>query len=409
MPSETALHTALFERLLVGVILALAFVGTFFVGFATTYVLAGLALVAIGYLLARRGDVRWRLDPMARIFLAAFVLLAVLFALTATTPRDVELTFNFTAFLIYAPLAILLSRHPRSANALTIASLALAGVGLATAICVVQVFVLNEGRAAGFNSDTIRFADTAVIFGFLSVMGWREVSGVRRWLFLLGPVLALGVVVLTGARIDMIAYPAVAVVTLFLMVPRRWVVPLAIALVAVLVAAGLLIAFSGNARFDSLLTTIGQIASGQTVSDESVHIRLELYRAGWQAFLQSPLIGHGWAHMMSSAGQFLPADEQWYTTGLPHLHNELLNFAVFGGLVGVALYVVLLVSPVWLAVRSPLDAQHRQRVFGTVIVSTAYVMMGLTDTMVSFELHTAFYVVLTATILTLGTAPAKQP
>ena len=397
MASDAGEMTPLFERLLVGALLSLTLVATFLVGLLTTYLLAVLALVTIGYLVVRGRETRWHLEPMAQLFLGAFALLVVLFAATAMSPADLRLVFNFTFFLLYAPFAILLSRHAAAANAARIASLALIGTALAALIAIVEGHAGD--RALGINSDPIRFADTALIFGFLALMGVRAVTGRRRWLFLAGPLLALVVVVLSGARVAIVAYPVVAAAALLMLAPRRWVVPLAVALVALLVATGLLVEFSGNARFASLVTTIDQIAGGQTVTDESVHIRLELYRAGWAAFLQSPLIGHGLAHMMETATSLLPIEERGITKGLPHLHNELLNFAVFGGLVGVVMYFVLLLAPVWLALRSVADSQRPQRILATGIISVAYFMLGLTDTMISFELHTAFYVVLTAIIL----------
>ena len=139
-------------------------------------------------------------------------------------------------------------------------------------------------------------------------------------------------------------------------------------------------------------------ATGAPVADHAMAVRFKLYEAGWQAFEQSPLFGHGWARLMSSVEPFLAGADKTYAK-LPHLHNEVLNFAVFGGVAGVAIYLVLIAMPIIIALRSRRDGQYRARLAGTGILALGYVVMGLPDTMLSFDLHTALYVALVATLL----------
>jgi O-antigen ligase len=197
----------------------------------------------------------------------------------------------------------------------------------------------------------------------------------------------------------MVAFPIVAAVALLTAVPARARLPLLALLVVVVVATGFAVMNSGHARFVSLIETVNQLAAGIPVTDNSVRIRIELYDGAWRAFLQSPLIGHGWRHMMPSVIALIPEADRAYVSGLPHLHNDVLNFMVFGGLVGLALYVTLLALPLVLALRSPADSQKRQRVMGVIVLVASYISMGLTDTMLSFELHTMLYVALTAILL----------
>ena len=85
--------------------------------------------------------------------------------------------------------------------------------------------------------------------------------------------------------------------------------------------------------------------------------------------------------------------------GLPHLHNEVLNFAVGSGVVGVLVYLLLLSAPLVALARSPRDSQFRHRLYAIAILVASYILLGLADVMVGFETHTALYVAWSAVLL----------
>lgn len=367
-------------------------------GFVTTYLLLLLGLAAVLVLAGAPRLLAFRFDGPARLFLAAFLALAVLFAITARRPEDVLLAFNFIAFLFYAPLASVLHRGAAPGNVTLVARLALVGSLLGCLLGSFEIWALGQPRAGYLGTDPIRFANTGVILGFLALAGLFVTGDRWRWLLLLGPLLALMTVLLTGARGAMLAYPVLAFAAIILLVGRLRIGLLLAALVVLaLVAAGLTGLF-GNPRLASMLAAFGDLAAGNTVIDETVRIRLELYRAGWQAFLQSPLVGHGWAGMMPAVAPFL-AEADKVHAGLPHLHNETLNFAVSGGIFGLLVYAALMLMPIVAVRATPRDSQYQARRFGCLVLVLAYLIMGLPDTMLSFELHTALYVGWSATLL----------
>ena len=69
------------------------------------------------------------------------------------------------------------------------------------------------------------------------------------------------------------------------------------------------------------------------------------------------------------------------------------------GVFGIAVYLILLVTPVLCCLRSPRDSQYRTRLYGCSLLSISYFVLGLPDTMLSFTLHNTLYVVLTAMLL----------
>lgn len=388
-----------FERLLLAAGLGVILVFTPVLGLFTSYAVVLVALLFALRNFARGRRARWTLLEPGRTFLVAFVAIALLFALAARQPDDVVFALNFLAFVFFVPLATLFDRNAAPNNSTLVAWLALAGAGVACAASLFEVFGLGYSRAGSIFSDHIRLANTAVILGFLALVGLLQKSGWSRWIFLLGPAFAFVVVLLTGARIAMLAFPVLAFGALLLLVRHKAQALFLGAFAVAALGAAAYAGWFGSARLASLFSVAGAILEGEPVGDKAVRIRLELYKAGWAAFLESPFIGHGWARLMSAPARYLPEAYQ-HRANLPHLHNELLNFAVFGGLAGVLIYLGLLAAPLLAAWRSIRDSQYKARLVGTALLVLSYVVMGLTDTMLSFELHTSLYVGFTAVLLT---------
>jgi O-antigen ligase len=151
-------------------------------------------------------------------------------------------------------------------------------------------------------------------------------------------------------------------------------------------------------RMARLPGIIGAILSGDLDKgvDRTAAFRLDLYQAGWRAFQDSPLIGHGWSRIMDAATPHLRTPE---LASLPQLHNDFLDFAVAAGVIGIACYVALLAAPIILGLLSPRDSQRRLRLYGCTVISIAYFFDGLTDLMFGFEFHTALYAMLLAILL----------
>lgn len=395
------------ERGLVWLLLIIALVLSTGLGFITSYAFLGVVVLAAAFLLTRRG-VDWRPGPMAWVLIGVYATLQALFLITANDQRDALAAANFIALLLFWPLAVLLARHAATGNAERVAQLALVGVAIGFVSSVVEIFVFNLDRAGHVaNNDPIRLANTTVILGFFSaVMMAPYATGAKRWVYLLaGPVLAFATVMLTGTRIAMVAFPIMAFVSIILITRRRWLgIAIAAAVLVVLVIVGIVNPF-GDARLALLLSSVTDVIGGQTDADEAVSIRLMLWEAGWKVLQQSPIVGVGWGNMMELVMPQLPESVPRIFT---HLHNEALNFAVFGGVVGVALFLVLIAAPLVVALRSPRDSQYAARLHSISILIVAYVVMGLTDTMLSFELHTALYVGFVAIVLHYCRDPASQ-
>ena len=400
MPAATPLGQRA-ERTLVGVVLVLALTLSPALGHPTAYTLLGLACLAVPVLLIA-GDVRWAPSPLAIVLLAAFAVLVLLFFATANDVWDGLAILNFAGLVLFWPLAILLGRSASPGNAQRTATLALAGTGIAAVYAGITIFFSPIVRGGDvFANDPIRLANTTVILSFLSVVLMAPYAqGMMRSVYrFAGPLFALAVVFLAGTRIAMIAYPVIAFVTIMLTIRRKWLGLLVgigfLGMLALVVLTG----GFGNERIALLVQAIADLLAGKADSaDEAVAVRMVFWRAGWTVFQSTPLLGVGWGNMMEAVTALTPPGA-FRPDYFSHLHNEALTFMVAGGLVGLATYITLLVAPLVIALKSVRDSQYRARLHGVIVVIVAYAIMGLTDTMVGFALHTALYVGFMAILL----------
>lgn len=392
-----------FETLLRCAVLALALVLPFLLGLLTTYVLLLLLIIIVGYLALQQRTARPSLDLAGKLFFLAFLVMAADIAINAMRAghwHDLLYAFDFGMLVFYGPLAALLDRGAKPANSGIVANVALAGTLFALLIGIVFEVVQQPYRFEGINSDPIRFSDTAVLTGFLSLMGVLAFPGPRRWIYLLGPPSSLAVAVMTGSRSALLAFPLLLVLAIVVLVERKRV---ALAVIAASTAAGALVVallaqwFSVD-RAASAIPLVRHLLTGATVTDETTLQRFAIYRAGVQAFWQSPILGVGWHNKMEAIRPYLPPEYE-SLANLTHLHDEVLNFAVGMGVVGVLVYLALLVVPIVVCLKSPRDSQFRARLYGCILLVASYVTLGLADVMLSFELHTALYVAFTALLL----------
>jgi putative inorganic carbon (HCO3(-)) transporter len=206
-----------------------------------------------------------------------------------------------------------------------------------------QYYVVNGvQRAEGVNSmagDPNELA--GVLMAFLPFLV-ALVSCSKRFLvrlLLIGcGALTLIVLVLTGARISMVAL--LALVIFYILRSRRKVLNLIVA--AVLAAAGW---FLLPAQYQQRYLTVSHYAGGGKLDDSNA-LRLAVWDAGWRMFLDHPILGVG-------AGQFATAYGTLYLerkhSAWMQPHNLFLQLVCELGLVGLFVFALLAVQ-IWKAI-----------------------------------------------------------
>jgi len=420
-------------RLLAPAVLAVALALSPVLGYATTHVLLALAAVAAALRLAARhergahpsptlpikgrvsagevgtigpqtgastspstGEVgrawttSWIFLPTT-LFALAFLLIAASALATARSPADLLPLFGFAALLFHAPLARLIGGADLSPYAL---AGTLAGLGLA-AILHFGLGMERAGEGLWF-TDPFRLAATTLVGAFLG-LGLIHTGSRWKWLSLLG-IFAAGLVILwTGSRGAMVALPVLLAVSGLMFRPRPLTVAATVAGTAAIAVAALFIELPGTVRA-RLWDVIAGMLGGGTVPDAAIDVRLGLYRAAADLFAASPLVGHGWgADAMPKVLALLSADQLGWGA-IPHLHNDLAQFAVSGGLLGIAAWLLILGAPLLGYLRLPPVERSPARRHALLVLLASGVVFGIPDTMLAAPMTLTIYVVLTAAV-----------
>ena len=403
------------ERLAAGLVLVLLLVATNAIGNLSTYGSGVLLLLTLPLLLSSP-EMRRRMARSESVaYGAAFLLLALAFALSADTPSDVAYATNFVWFLMFIPAVALLSVHAGPRATQYFGTLTLIGSAVSAAVGYYEAEILGIGRAVGFANLTNPFAMAGVMLGFLALTGFFARKDQWRYLYLLGPIMALGTAVFTGTRGAM-----VMIAVLSLAAFGFWVLSFRgrqrlFALLAGLALAGLTVAvgsFSGlQGRALSAFHAIAAYFGHGEAVDLSTEIRLNFYFGGIQAFLESPIFGHGNGDQFEAARRFMSQAVNEAMPNTTHLHNDYVNFAALAGVMGLAAYGLYMLIPVFGAVRSVRDSQYMPRLYGAVVVCLCYATFGLFDTSFAMELLLGFGPICTAALLGFcvdAPAPMKE-
>jgi len=377
-------------------LLALTLALSVVLGLITPYVLAAIGVVLLVSRIAD-GTLRQAIAPAPLTLLGIVVVLFACFAITAKQPSDLLFIVNFVALILFGPMYLTLADARPANGAVIVARLALLGALLSVVVMLVRIGYMGGRRVDAGLIGVIVLANTAVLLGFLSLIGAAADHGLWRFVYLLGPIAGVSAEILTKSRGPLMAIVPLAIAAaIFLARSLRinwwWVTAGLIAGLAAIV----MWVWSLGGRMAKLPGIFYSILSGDFVRDRTAEFRLDLYQAGWKAFQDAPIIGHGWARIMAAATPYLENPE---LASLPQLHNDFLDFAVAGGIVGIACYVALLGAPVVLGLLSPRDSLRRIRLYGCAVLSIAYFFDGLTDLMFGFEFHTALYAAILAILL----------
>lgn len=371
--------------------------------------LLGLTLLPVAWWDGAVAEVRKA--PAQMIFIGVVVVLTVLYAITARQPTDLLFFANFLAMPLSALVYVIALRRRGEGSMRLLVRLCALGALAALAFALFDVYGRGLPRAQGLIGNPNLMPRLALPLGFVAMVGFFVDTGWRRWLYLLGPVAVMVVTVLTESRGAALAVPAmVAIAAVFLWQDKqgRRLVIVGGGLGALALAAGL--AIMGEdllGRFGSIAETIGNVLqTGHANGDGSTADRLRMYEAGIEAFRQSPWIGWGWANLGHAAAEMRPKHFAVEAGTLFMFHNDAINFAVAGGVVGVACLAALLVAPVVGAFATPRDRYFAVRLYCCLILSIGYAIFGLTDSTLGYDAPTTLYAFLTAIVLGAFREPA---
>ena len=369
-------------------------------GYVLAYALMALTLAIVVSLMVARA--RWSIGAAGWCFLAAFVLIAIAFGLNG----DLAVSVNFIMLLAFVPLSSWFGRYAAPDSAKVVSWVAFTGTVLSTVTALSDLFLYKAKRAEGRWSDPIWAAEAALILGFVAVLAIPVIKSRWRYVLLLAPAMGLGITLLSGSRGVLLAAPPIVLVLLATTF-RMWWKQIAVGCVVLVVAGAAVLPFAPGQvqRIERIVTVFEDLLTTGDVSESSAGARVAFWRAGTEAFLASPVIGYGWSKHKKVAYSYLPDGGKAFEKkgsrlrGNKHLHADILDIGVSGGLLGLAAYGLILLAPLLGAIRSVRDSQYAARLTGAIVLSVGYFACGLTYIMFGYEFHTTLYVCLAAIVL----------
>jgi O-antigen ligase len=357
---------------------------------------AVLALAAIA--LAARSD--WRETLVERPIRLVLLCLGILVACTLISLGSIDDLLPLVVFapLIAAvPLARLFRRNPEAIDVERLTRFATIGCGLALSLALWETTIQGIDRAGTTVNNPIHFAAVTLLLGVVALVGLFSHENRVRVLGAAGALISLWAVLLTETRGAMVAVAPTYALALVLVSLGIWrsrnVVRVAIIGGGILAVAAVVALTQG--LLDPMIDLARRLATGEL--DGSTIERLALYRGAWEAFVAAPLWGHGPADMIDAAIRYGAP----YVVVPPyeHLHSDIADFAVIGGIAGLIAYAALIMAPVMVALRTHNPAAR----FLGLVVPLACFTLGLTNPMIGLITQTVLYTVLIAIITALPT------
>lgn len=266
---------------------------------------------------------------------------------------------------------------------------------------------IADGRYGIATLDLIHFGDFELMLGALSVFAIDWAGRDKFWqraLKILGLLAGVYASIASGSRGGWIALPVFMMIYLYFRLGRislkAW-----LALPLALVVAGLL-AFASSDRLhqrvDALTSDLTLYQQGNR--DTALGIRLQLFHAAAEIFVQNPVFGvgpEGFAlemEPMQKAGKLTALAAE---LGRGEVHNEWLSKAAGLGVFGVIAMAMLYLVPLGIFYRASHSAIARVRqsgVLGMVFVS-GFLVFGLTVEILNLTMAAAFYALTLAVLL----------
>ena len=266
---------------------------------------------------------------------------------------------------------------------------------------------IDFGRYGISTLDLIHFGNFELVLGMLSVLSidWTGHDKLLvRVLKIIGFLAGIYASIVSGSRGGWIALPIFLMIFIYFRFGKISIKAL-LAAPLMLIMAGLLAFASSHEihhRVDDLLSDLSAFNHGNP--DTSTGIRLQLFRAAADIFVQNPVFGvgpEGFAKEMEPMKKAGKITATAADLGKGEVHNEILSKAAGMGVFGLIAMLSIYLVPCrifYQAMRSN-NAQVKQAGMLGLIFVSGFMVFGLTAETLNLAMATAFYSLTVAVLL----------
>lgn len=395
MSTNLLARNVIFDRFLLSGLLATTFFLPTLFGSLSIVLALILALIAgLRFFASSRIRQAFCWQPTLAALLAVFGVLGLVSALSADEVNDMSFLVSFLGLAFPILLYQYLVALPQPPSVSRIAAYCLIGSLVGLLFAHAQYYGLGIGRTVAIAAGSNAIARVAALLGFLALIGLNPKMRTQSNLVVIAPIAAIGVVVLSGSKGTVIAVPLMLAIALLFALPMLWArsrVLTMFVLVATIVAVAGFVLVDPYGFVSRAINTIVELAAGQLPGNSS-ELRYQMLVGAWNAFQQSPIIGYGWAGQWDALMQAHPTPEifapvkQYFS-----FHNDIADFAVAGGILGLFAYAILLFAPIVNLLFDQSLQQDRLVAYALVLLPTSYFIFGFTDFIFGFDLLTTLY------------------
>lgn len=337
--------------------------------------------------------------PTAQAIVVSMALVALSVPFVYRGERDLLAPVLMLPMLAAVALGLLARPAAWVARPATFALICLAASFLALLGGAYEHFVLGISRP-GLGNNPIHYSSLAVMAGCLALVGVAASVSPWRYLFLFGPLFAIGSAGVAESRGPLaggIAMTCVGMMVLLIWFWRETAFRMATLAGAAVAALGLgYLTAVGDSRIAGLIES-GLALFRFTGGNDDV--RAAFYASAVEVMKQSPLVGVGLGQIMLAAETTFP--DIVAGTGFENLHADWANFAVMAGAMGLIAWLLLLAAPLLLLVETRVR-QNRAIVLGAILLSTGQLILGISNATFGILPQTAMYAVALGYFLVLA-------
>jgi O-antigen ligase len=265
------------------------------------------------------------------------------------------------------------------------------------------------GRLELFARNPLMFASIVMLIGYWGMLGFQEKSKFEKRLSVVALFMVFFIILfLAQAR-------GASLVWLCLLLPFAWLQRKSLGSYPNVIKSGsflfltfvcflfILFIFDSNVFSRYVILISDLFSNGGEVSD-SISTRQLMYRNGLMAAVDGGFFGYGYQNRFVAILPLL-GDQINYSHG--HLHNEMLNNWVAGGVIGLLFFIAFTILPIFLVVKAKTEAVNL--VYAAYVLSLSMFGIGLTTAVLGHYVHTILFGACIATLAMLLDQEGNPP